>query len=60
MFNKMIVGYDGSEGSRAALEKAVDLMQHKPNTTLLVAYVNDDVVGGDIAYSSQALVLLQS
>lgn len=55
MFNKMIVGYDGSEGSRAALAKAVDLMNHKPNTTLLIAYVNDDVVGGDIAYSSQAL-----
>ncbi|MGE6489072.1 universal stress protein [Paenisporosarcina sp. NPDC076898] len=55
MFNKMIVGYDGSEGSRAALAKAVDLMEYKPNTKLLIAYVNDDVVGGDIAYSSQAL-----
>lgn len=55
MFNKMIVGYDGSEGSRDALNRAVDLMQHRPSTTLVVAYVNDDVIGDDFAYSSQPL-----
>jgi nucleotide-binding universal stress UspA family protein len=55
MFNKIIVGYDGSEGSRAALIHAVDLMHNRPNTSLIVAYVNDDVVGGDIAYSSESL-----
>lgn len=55
MFNKLIVGYDGSEGSRAALIHAVDLMHNRPNTSLIVAYVNDDVVGGDIPYSNEPL-----
>lgn len=55
MFNKMIVGYDGSEGSRTALIHAVDLMHNRPNTSLIVAYVNDDVVGEDIAYSNESL-----
>lgn len=55
MFNKMIVGYDGSEGSRAALIHAVDLMHNRPNTSLIVAYVNDDVVGEDIAYSNETV-----
>ena len=55
MFNKMIVGYDGSEGSRAALIHAVDLMHNRPNTSLLVAYVNDDVVGSDLDYSSETV-----
>ncbi|MFX3673766.1 MAG: universal stress protein [Paenisporosarcina sp.] len=53
MIQKMIVGYDGSDGSRAALLKAVGLMQHIPNTQLTVAYVNEDVVGGEIAYIGQ-------
>jgi len=56
MFNKMIVGYDGSEGSRVALARAVDFMELKPSTTLIVAYVNEDVFNGNIAYSSQPLV----
>lgn len=55
MFQKMIVGYDGSEGSRVALLKAVGLMQHSPNSKLIVAYVNEDVVGGEIAYTGQQL-----
>ena len=55
MFNKMIVGYDGSEGSRAALIHAVDLMHNRPNTSLIVAYVNEDVVGEDIAYSNETV-----
>jgi nucleotide-binding universal stress UspA family protein len=55
MFNKMIVGYDGSEGSRTALIHAVDLMHNRPNTSLIVAYVNDDVVGEDIAYSNESV-----
>lgn len=53
MFQKMVVGYDGSEESRAALQKAVSFMQHSLNTQLVVAYVNEDVVGGDIAYAEQ-------
>jgi nucleotide-binding universal stress UspA family protein len=55
MFSKMIVGYDGSEGSRAALIHAVDLMHNRPNTSLIVAYVNEDVVGEDIAYSNETV-----
>ncbi|MGB2994049.1 MAG: universal stress protein [Paenisporosarcina sp.] len=55
MFNKMIVGYDGSEGSRTALIHAVDLMHNRPNTSLIVAYVNDDVVGEDITYSNESV-----
>lgn len=60
MFNKMIVGYVGSEGSRAALERAVDLMQYKPNTALLVAYVNGDVIGGEIAFSGTNYFLFKN
>ena len=55
MFSKMIVGYDGSEGSRTALIHAVDLMHNRPNTSLIVAYVNDDVVGEDITYSNDSV-----
>jgi nucleotide-binding universal stress UspA family protein len=54
MFQKMVVGYDGSEESRAALQKAVSFMQLSPNTQLVVAYVNEDVLGGgDIAYAEE-------
>jgi nucleotide-binding universal stress UspA family protein len=56
MFNKIIVGYDGSEGSRAAFARAVEMMQYKPDTKLLVAYVNEDVLNGDTAYSGEPLV----
>ena len=52
----MIVGYDGSEGSRVALAQAVDLMKLQPSIKLIVAYVNEDVFSGDIAYSHQPLV----
>jgi nucleotide-binding universal stress UspA family protein len=55
MFQKMIVGYDGSDGSRAALEKAVSVLKHSPNSKLIIAYVNEDVVGDEIAYSGQPL-----
>ena len=56
MFNKIIVGYDGSEGSRVAFARAIDMMQYKPDTKLLVAYVNEDVLSGDAAYSSEPVV----
>lgn len=52
MFQKMIVGYDGSEESRAALKQAVSFMHHSSNTRLIVAYVNEDVVGQEITYPS--------
>lgn len=55
MFEKMIVGYDGSEGSRAALGKAISVLQFNQNAKLLIAYVNEDVVGEEIAYSGQPL-----
>lgn len=56
MFNKVIVGYDGSEGSRAALDRAVDLMKLHPGTSLTVAYVNEDIIGGDPAYAGEPLI----
>jgi len=56
MFNKIIVGFDGSEGSREALARAVDLVKLRPLTILWVAYVNEDVLGEESAYSSQPLV----
>lgn len=55
MFHKMIVGYDGSEESRAALKQAVSFMHHSPNTTLIVAYVNEDVVGQEITFQGSSL-----
>lgn len=56
MFNKIIVGYDGSEGSRAAFAQAIDMMRLQPDTKLLVAYVNEDVLSGDAAYSNEQMV----
>ncbi len=56
MFDKIIVGYDGSEGSRRALIRAISLIKGNLNSKLIVAYVNEDVVGEDSTYSSEPLV----
>lgn len=55
MFNKMIVGYDGSEGSQVALSRAVDVLRNRPNSELIIAYVNDYDENGDTSYSNEAL-----
>ncbi|WP_019412764.1 universal stress protein [Paenisporosarcina sp. TG20] len=55
MFNKMIVGYDGSEGSRAALSRAVDLLRNRPDTSLIVAYVNDYEEVGQTSFLNENL-----
>lgn len=56
MFNNIIVGYDGSEGSRVALDRAVELMKLQLDTKLVVAYVNEDVIDGDLAYTDEPLI----
>ncbi|AYC30190.1 universal stress protein [Paenisporosarcina cavernae] len=53
MFDKLLVGYDGSEGSRHALTKAIELTNLHAASHLTVAYINEDVVGGDLSYSNQ-------
>lgn len=52
MFQKMIVGYDGSEESRIALKQAITFMNTNHTTQMVVAYVNEDSVGEDITYQS--------
>lgn len=52
MFQKMIVGYDGSEESRVALKQAITFMNSNHTTQMIVAYVNEDTVGEDITYQS--------
>jgi len=52
MFQKMIVGYDGSEESRVALKQAITFMHNNLTSQMIVAYVNEDTVGEDITYPS--------
>ncbi|MDQ0268982.1 universal stress protein [Cytobacillus purgationiresistens] len=42
IFNKIIVAYDDSQGSRNALEKGIQLSQLTPNTELLLAHVDEE------------------
>lgn len=52
MFQKMIIGYDGSEESRVALKQAITFMHTNQTTQMVVAYVNEDTVGEDITYQT--------
>ena len=42
MYKNIAVAYDGSEGSRIALEKAVELAKALPDAKLSVIYVNEE------------------
>lgn len=55
MFNRIIVGFDGSEGSRSAMERAASLVKLDPSASLLVAYVNEDGLTGDMASPGEPL-----
>ncbi|TAA70558.1 universal stress protein [Planococcus salinarum] len=42
MFKKVAVAYDGSDGSRIALDKAMELKQDFPELQLSIIYVNEE------------------
>lgn len=42
MFKKIAVAYDGSDGSKLALNKAVELKQDFPDLQLSIIYVNEE------------------
>ena len=42
MFKKIAVAYDGSDGSRIALDKAMELKQDFPQLQLSIIYVNEE------------------
>lgn len=42
MFHNIAVAYDGSDGSRTAFDKAIDLKKALPNVKLSVIYVNEE------------------
>ncbi|MBT2583764.1 universal stress protein [Planococcus sp. ISL-109] len=42
MYKNIAIAYDGSEGSREALEKGIDLAALLPDSKLTVIYVNDE------------------
>ncbi|MFC4714020.1 universal stress protein [Planococcus dechangensis] len=42
MFKNIAIAYDGSEGSREALDKGIDLAALLPDAKLTVIYVNDE------------------
>lgn len=42
MYKNMAVAYDGSEGSRLAFERAIELKQALPDIKLSIIYVNEE------------------
>lgn len=42
MYTNIAMAYDGSDGSRMAFEKAIELVNVLPNAKLSVIYVNED------------------
>lgn len=42
MYKNLAVAYDGSEGSRLAFERAIELKQALPNIKLSIIYVNEE------------------
>lgn len=46
MYKKIAVAYDGSDGSRIALEKAMELKQDFPALQLSIIYVNEETEEG--------------
>lgn len=42
IFNKIIVAYDDSEGSKHALEKGIDFLKMAPHTEIILAHVDEE------------------